>query len=322
MTIINSYGIGSGAAISQQIDDDDERERRALRRKRDISHAAEQEFSRRLSSERIQNPESTSAAFYQTHTKHADLLRDSTQPGTSGRKSKISDEKSLNSVEPAEAIQTEEKQFMTPAESTLEIQQKQKSLSQELSSLIDSLSGLSMRTKEEKILAVLKELLSRFDSSKNVVESFEDFNEASGSLEFLAGYFEVDQKNQASTRKIADTVQGLQDQMSQISDALQIAVSGKLPVSSNSSLLSPTVRSLYLKRNGMDSSNGVNTAGSQAKIDEHESDREGEMSAAIALSEKLAFPRASVRSRSQSSQECDADKRKDETLIAVTLRSV
>lgn len=322
MTTINSYGIGAGTSISRQIDDDDERNRQELRRKRKVELAAEQDFARRLAAERVQHTAQVSAASQQWQAPSGSS--GSKKVSTNAARREISDRDRVaieNSDQRQTHLATESEMMASPQIAPMQ-PEAEDSVPQRLASIIQSLSGLSLRAKEERVASQLEDLLARFRSTENVTTSSEEISEVTGYLEFIAGYFEVKQSSQTPARKILDTVQGLQEQMAQISEALRIAATGQLPGALQPSIYSASIRSMYLQKHGINDSQAIDKGMKRNDIESEDGSSNSSVLASQTPSENAATRRPEPGSRDRSSQDRDTEKRKDETLIGVTLRSV
>ncbi len=329
MSMINSFGIGAGAAISRQVSDDEELNRQELRRKRKVEYAAEQEFARRLAAERVHQPTLASAAVPQWQTPFGASTHRNLSSHAQGRKkydasqspvksSEVSKAHHLSEHEPmtqtaVEAVSSEKDELMSPP--PLDVAQR-------LALIIEDLSGASVKAKAERVLPQLEDLMTRFRSEDTVITSTEEIDEASSYLEFLSGYFEVDQGTHAPSRKIVDTVQGLQEQMTQIAETLKIAVSGQLPAHLQPSLQSASIRSLYLQKSTPDTFKTSEKKSNHNNVDHDEEASDVATLASLTSAVNPPIHRPGSRNRDQSSQERDTDKRKDETLVGITLRSV
>lgn len=191
-----------------------------------------------------------------------------------------------------------------------------------LETLVSSIGGQGMRLTDERLLGELQEL-GRLISGQlqgsppapapgEAAASRQPHERVRACIEFMAGYFEAGNEPASSRPKAGGVRAELRDCLAQIEQALQIAAAIPADVAQRALATGAIRPTASVGRNP------VTGSAKDKEVGERETQASIPDAAATGMATRPIEPAATARS----SQLRDAEKRKGETLVEVTLRSV
>lgn len=325
MTMINPYGIGAGRAISEQYEDDTDKERNQTRRRVNAVQLAEQERLKARLQGRTLEYSATDEVQRIAESDQAELYSHKPQPQELKDFAALPSEEAV--TQPAQAarypsqLQGETKRANRPVSSKSTADRAvdapdARSQSALLGSVLYDLQTNPVRLTSERVLHSLGSLRDSLRSSSKVEISTEDREGLQGYLEFVEGYFESAPKRTAHSEKIATLMSEIRLQLDFATDpsqagALQrtaLAASSQRPVEATRTIATGDSRKALRK--------------DRSASDDDETFHEIVASEANPPGSPANNAAVSGGSSSKSSLSKDSNRRRNETLVSVTMRSV
>lgn len=347
MTIINAYGINAGRSIAKEIDDDSDKSRREAKRRADAAYFADKE---KLHARVRQMNEHAAQVSADHFTALMQEQRADSQSRISDQRSSITPTEDTDEpLENRQALLSAELNAAAIAQSSGRGSRATRSDSRQPSgqdtsplsaigsgSLVNQTEIGAYGTTVASANGLLGRLLAEINGSpsnltrkgvESVLERLsQDLNERSsrdvtlkekegvlGYLEFIEGYFEKNDTTSGPSQQIVALMETIRTQLGIISNPMQAAVMQNLIVANRADSQTPVHAINREQRKKQLKSNSVSTEEAQ-RIDP-------DVNASAAMINAVGTDK-SASLKNESSLSKDSQRRREETLVSVTLRSV
>jgi hypothetical protein len=357
MTIINTYGINAGRSIAREIDDDSDKSRREAKRRADAAYFADKErlharvrqmneqaaqvsadhFTALLQEQRadtqfritdrrtpitptegtdepLENPqallsaEANAAAIAQPLGRDSRATRSDSQQPSDQDKSRLSAIGSGSLVSQAEIDAVAINELHDNAYGTT------KACAEDLlDHLLADVNGSPLNLTREGVMLVLERLSQDLKARPSREVTLKEKDGVLGYLEFLEGYFEKSQTTSGPSHEIVLLMENIRAQLGAVTDPMLAVGMQNLVVASQADSTTQLLAINREQRKKQAKSNSVSAEEAQR------SDLDSYASVAMMNSVDASL---SPASKKESSQSKDSQRRRDETLVSVTLRSV
>ena len=357
MTIINTYGINAGRSIARAIDDDSDKSRREAKRRADAAYFADKErlharvrqmnehaaqvsadhFTALMQEQRadtqfrisdrrtpitptegtdepLENPqallsaEANAAAIAQPLGRGARATRsDSRQPSYQD-KSPLSPIGSGSLVSQAEIDAVAITELRDSAYGTTTAGAKGL-----LDHLLAEINGSPTNLTREGVMSVLERLSQDLNARPSREVTLKEKGGVLGYLEFLEGYFEKSDTASGPSREIAALMENIRSQLGAVTDLTRAAGMQNLVVANQTDSQTQLQAINREQRKKQLKSNSVSTDEAQRS--------DTDVNASAAMINAVGTDKSSSP-KNESSLSKDSQRRREETLVSVTLRSV
>lgn len=325
MTMINPYGIGAGRVISEQYEADPENDRKEIRRRLTTAQLAEQERLKarlhRHSPEYLATDQSQDAASSMSNS-----LRPLCKPHTlqSQQVGELNDDEWLSESGQDElAAHPANPKKSLLASPTVEAGSQYDGMMPDavrggrlLDSLLVDIRNSPAKLTRERALSSLMSLNDSLRSRRNPDISQEDNDGVLGYLEFLDGYFESGAKSAVHSEKITTLMSEIRLQLNLAADPGRAGILQHAAIANQIKTPTEAVPAVSARESRKISKRGRIGVDDEEEVDGH-SERKAE---SVIPLPPTGTPAGG--SASQSSQNKDSSRKRDETIVSVTLRSV
>jgi hypothetical protein len=325
MTMINSYGIGAGRAIAEQYEDTAGKEKKEVRRRLTAAQIAEQERLKARLQQRSTEYLSPDVLKQNSETL-PNALRALRRPQTTRTQQSeaLPDEEMIaESDQMTSALQPANRQASVLESSFIEADRRYEGLMPDpargerlIGSLLQEFVRSPAKLTRERALSNLMSMSDSLRSRRAAGMSQQENEGVISYLEFLEGYFDSGSKPTAHSDKIAALMSEIRIQLSLVADPGRAGIVQHAAMTNQIRQPADVVPAVSARE-----SRKLSKRGRVGVDDEESMDGRSERQAESAI---LFTPTGTptAGSASQSSMSKDSNRRRDETLVSVTLRSV
>ncbi len=329
MTIINPYGIGAGKAIAEQYEEGPDKIRKESRRRENAVQIADRErLKARLQQRSTEYSESKVARAARVAVDQGRAVHNSLKEATDRLTGIFPEDERLFDAKADTQLRIDERASRTqPKPERPELRRPEPfaggAPSEVLDVLLHDIRNSSGRLTRERALSCLDSLKEALRSRARQELSGDDKERVLGYLDFLDGYFEAGAKNAGQSEKMASLMAEIRVQLSVAADPAmssliqQIAVPGQAGEAGGGSRLA-SAPSTNEARKAVRGEKGRGVVDGRDESDQTDSQQ---AVAAMPVPPPQASNETGARG-SQSSLAKDSGRRRDETIVTVTLRSV
>lgn len=338
MTIINAFGIGAGKAIADEIDNDAEKVRRDSRRRVDALNFVERERLNKRFKQLVGDTEMPNQQVGTARSAHAasdawQSLKHRAPQAEPFPKTLLSEDEEIaesvkapNEAKQALAARTLETSVLpkvspdTAGAHQVGVEQDERirpydnSPGNLLDSLIEGTRRSSGRLTRERVQSELDRLSHALRERASTEISDDEHDGVLGYLDFLEGFFEGSSMTTKPPEQIVALMADIRMQLNYLADPARTITIQNTLITSQAEDAIPFKGRVADHRRDRTKSNTSRAADEEGSVNDIESQAEAAAAAAIRS--------ASAPTSSQSSLSKDAQRRREETIVSVTLRSV